>query len=604
MGSHFSSASGCVIDRDGNRSEQFVSVIHEVGADSQGNAIAADMVATVVDVCKELDITQLHNSYRRIAQAKSLRKSPAGPGQTRTTVTLGILLALRSRISLEVIGQELERLNAATPSNQWPDMIAVAPTGVINFAVQFPGDKLSGDLLPPAEGALAKYSPPIYVVPVMRPTGAYTFNKMLAYLVAHLCIFHPGAPLPEWNAMLEGVSQNVVTLSGYQYNPRGDLLPVPREFHNDRYFPPPPLRVEDGSGEVLATIQFLPWQDGGVILLRGKLPLDGLLIFLGREKLQRSGVVKLEHAQISYVLPITQADFRDFLQRFQRQSNMHIRSDPGRFVIQKIADEGSSSPFMARLFLGILKLRDAVYPDPTTREEFDRLHDYMTTAITSVRSSSQTIVQQWSEHARKVTSEEVARQHGNQIRVDESIDKEMRREIETFLNAATRALKTGVQNLGRHLGVDIGFLFQKQASFDRGIAALKATDPDLAAYLQQTRRWSEPLMECRIALEHGTWVLPRTSYEPDGTGVRAAEPLVSGEPITQFVNNSYDRLICFAEDFVSHCLQRALPTGITITEIPLADRPRELPERFRVTLAAGGLPSWRIASHSSLFEDT
>ena len=45
-----------------------------------------------------------------------------------------------------------------------------------------------------------------------------------------------------------------------------------------------------------------------------------------------------------------------------------------------------------------------------------------------------------------------------------------------------------------------------------------------------------------------------------------------------------------------HCLQRRLPTGITVTEILLARRLAEAPEQFRVTLANGGMPSWRTTS--------
>lgn len=47
-------------------------------------------------------------------------------------------------------------------------MIVVLSKGIINYAVQFPGEGLSGDFLPPAEGALDQYSPPLYVVMVIR----------------------------------------------------------------------------------------------------------------------------------------------------------------------------------------------------------------------------------------------------------------------------------------------------------------------------------------------------------------------------------------------------------------------------------------------------
>jgi len=311
LGLPFEVTSGRVIDRDGNKTETFASVVYAVSEDGRApdpHAIPADAAAAVVDACEDLDLEKFRAAYGRIAQAKRLKKSVASRLKEipNTTITLGIIFALRSALPLEDFAEELDRLNTQTPSQDRPDMVVVASTGAVHFAVQFPGESLSGDFLPPAEGALAAFTPPIYIVIVMRPTGAYTFNKMLAFLIAHLSIFSPGANLPACAQILEGVPQHAVTISGYQYNLSGDLLPVPRQFYNDRYLPPLPVRIEDQRGKLLCTLQFLPWQDGGAILLKGKLPLDGLLTFLGNEALQRAGIVKRPDEQISYVLPITQ----------------------------------------------------------------------------------------------------------------------------------------------------------------------------------------------------------------------------------------------------------------------------------------------------------
>ena len=43
---------------------------------------------------------------------------------------------------------------------------------------------------------------------------------------------------------------------------------------------------------------------------------------------------------------------------------------------------------------------------------------------------------------------------------------------------------------------------------------------------------------------------------------------------------------------------------LTIAELPLAARAAEAPERFRVTFTEGGLPPWRLAYHTSSFEET
>ena len=201
-------------------------------------------------------------------------------------------------------------------------------------------------------------------------------------------------------------------------------------------------------------------------------------------------------------------------------------------------------------------------------------------------------------------SGEIARLQGKAIHIDESVDKELRKQVESFLNAAVRALKQGVQDLRNELGVNIGFMFKQQAAFEAGIAALQATDPLLAEYLRQTRAWSEPLVESRNAIEHKGWTLPCVIYSQIGHGVVAAEPEVSGQPFTTFVGLMLDRLSCFVEEFTAHSLQRRMPPEITLTELPIARRVEELPERFRLTLGSGGLARWSIVYHASTFEET
>jgi hypothetical protein len=606
IGNRFTAAHGHIVDLAEATSDQFASLVHTNPAADGPIAAPSDSVAAVIDVHNDLTLENLRESYGRIAKAKSLTKTPVPQGETRTNITLGVVWAARTTLPLETITDEIARLNEQTAGTRWPDMIVVGTT-IINYAVQFPSESLSGDYLPPAEGATATSAPAVYVVAVMRPTGAFTFNKMLAYLLGHLGIFSPGdvPARPNFNEVLERVPPTAVTLYGYQYNLRGDLVPVPRQFYNDRYLAPRPFFVESQDGEPLAAIQYLPWADGAAILIHGKLPLEGLLVFFGPKVAGRARVIRLKEGQISYVLPVTQAEFGEWLKRIQRQSNMRVKQDPGRFVVQKLADEGASSPYMARIFIGVLHLRDQVYPDPTKRDSFDAPYDYVTSALSSTRDSARKVTTLWKGHKDKVASGELAKiDGGGNIHVQESIDKELRSEIETFLNAATRCLKTGMQNIARELGANIGFLFQQKDSFEKGIAALQGTDPDLAAYLQQTRVWSEPMLKSRIDLEHGTWVLPRPAYAAENGAVRTSEPTAAGKPVSEFVDFTFDRLCCFVEEMSSHCLRCKMPGGVTLTEIPLANRVPEVPERFRIALEDGGEPVWRIASHQSRFEDT
>ena len=607
LGWPFRAASGSAVDAGGQRTPTFGTVIYTVSNKESGPEpveIDSDSLACVVDISETLDVAGFQAAYERIAQAKRLKKTsaPETKGVPHTTITLGIIFAAQASVPVETLTEELERLNRQTTSTLWPDMVVVQSRATINYCVQFPGEKIVGDYLPPAEGALTSSAPPMYIVTVMKPTGDHTFNKMCAFVIAHLAIFSPGADLPKWPDILEGTPKDVITLCGYQYNLRGDLLPVPRQYYNDRYFPPPPLRIEDPQGNLLSTIQFLPWQDGGVVMLRGKLPLEGLLVFLGKEALK--GKITRGDLQLSYVLPITQADFNMLLSRIQTQSNLKVRNDTTQWVVQKFADEGSSSPFMARIFLGNMRLRDAVFPDSARREAFDGAYEFVLMTLLNTRTTAQDIATLFSEHAQKVARGEVARVQGHALHIDENIDKELRKHTETFLNSSIRVLKHGMQDVTNALGVNIGFLFKKPTTFASGVAAMQAADPDLADYLLQTRQWSERMVECRNAIEHTASLLPKIQYSQASGSVRAHEPQLSNQPVTEFVTFMMDRLTCLVEEVTAHCLQAHMPAGVSIREIPLVQRLPEVPERFQLTLKSGGIVIWRIGYHQATFEET
>ncbi len=605
----FRATKGFARDAEGKKTDIFGTLIYTVSQSQPTPELSnfnADNVACVIDVDESLDVEKLSAAYERIACAKRLKKtlSPNIPGVPYTTITLGIILAREVAVPMETLAEELDRLNRQHQDREWTDMVVVLSEGTINYALQFPGENISGDFLPPAEGALDRYSPPAYVVIIIKPTRQFTFNKMCSFLMAHLMIFSPGANLPNWAQVLEGTPKEGMTLTGYQYNLSGNLMPVPRQFYNDRYIPPRPFLIEDQQGNLLSTLQFLPWQDGGVILLKGKLPLDGLLIFLGKNALARGGIIRRDDVQISYILPITQADFMQMLKRIHNQSNMVVKQDTSKFVIEKIADEGTRSPFVTRLYIGNLRLRDVVFPDFAKREIFDKPYEQVMEALLNTRNASQKIVQLLADHFNKVAKGEVGHLREHTIHITETIDNELRKEVGTFLNSSVRALKHGMQEVAKALGIDIGFLFKKQSQFENGVKNLEKDDPHLAAYLRETRKWSERLLNSRNAIEHEGWILPKVKYTDVSGIIRADEPEISGQKVSDFVKLIMDRLICFVEEVTAHCLKVRIPAGITVTEIPLSQRESDIPQRFQITLTSGGMPIWNIVYHLSSFEET
>ena len=88
-----------------------------------------------------------------------------------------------------------------------------------------------------------------------------------------------------------------------------------------------------------------------------------------------------------------------------------------------------------------------------------------------------------------------------------------------------------------------------------------------------------------------------------GNTIKVLEPMVDGQLVTEFVAYISDRLNCFVEDVIVHALQTQMPEGISISEIPVAERPPEIVERFHPALVGGGMPIWKILYHDSKFED-
>jgi hypothetical protein len=611
IGWPFKVESGFASDSDSNKTDEFGTLIYaasESGSSDGRVEVKADSLACVIDVSGSMSLEDFRLAYERVARAKKLKKSPPShvPGVPTTTVTLGVILLGDTPVPLEALGEELDKLNRQHSDDRtWVDMVVVLSKGVINYAVQFPGGKILGDYLPPAADTSPDRVPALYVVLVVKPTADFTFNKMSAFIIAHLAIFSPGAKVPNFAYVLEGTPNEVLTICGYQYNLSSRLVAVPREFYNDRLLPQRPYLIQDAKGKTLSSLQFLPWQDGGVIILRGKLPLEGLLVFLGKEVMSRAGKINQPpDIQISYVLPITVVHFRELLARIQKQSNMVVRSDPTQFVVQKFAEEGSRSPFMARIFMGVLRLRDAVFPDSKSRDPFDKAYESVMMTLLNARASAKEIKAMIEKHVSAVNGGQIARMQGPNIQVDEPIDKDLRKEFENFMNLSVRVLKYGMQKVTETLQVNIGFLFKKQKAFEHGLTGLHGTDVPLANYLSEARKWSERLIVQRNDIEHDGWMLPKFAYAQTAAGgVQATQPQASGQSVVEFVEYMLDRLCCFVEEVSAHCLHAKMPLGISITELPAGQRVPEMPERFQLALTNGGMTIWSISYSASRFED-
>lgn len=598
----FHTGPACIIDSEG-RKATFQTVIYS-GSGKQSESppvtIAADAAACVVHAVRDLGAEELRTGYESIAAVKRLKRTHAPELGPISNTPLGIILAVDSALSIKDIAELVARQNTDRPATEWPDMIAVLTKGTVNYVVQFDGDVIQGDFILP--NFSSRMVPPMYVHLFIRGVGPFAFNSMCGLLFMHLKTFSPGTNLPNSDVVLEGVSRLGMTFGAYQFNLQGRLVPVPNEEYLAALYRPLPFRVEDDAGNFLCHIQAIPWQDGAAIRVTGKLPIDALLPFLGRTGLEAQ-IFRQSEGAISSVLPIGKAEFREFLGRIQAQTNMNVKPEQPKLVVSKMADEGTSSPFIARLSLGILRFRDIVFPDRAQHEKFDQAYEFVFTTISNMRANAKKILEMIAAHRASVVSGRAARLKGHTIHVEESIDFELHSAVAEFLNSSVRLLKDAMQKLLVVLGLNVGCLYRKTGGFKTGIATIRKTDPSLADYLEETRKWSERLISVRNDLHEG-WLLPKFKYEEKAGTIEVEEPQISGQAASEFVSHMTDRVCCFVEDVLMHALQARMPSGLSVAEIPVPERKPVCPERFEPTFVSGGAKVWRIAYHDSKFEET
>lgn len=318
--------------------------------------ISASGVACCFHIAHTLTNQELREGYRRIGAMKRLKRpSPKALGYPLNDVPVGIIFCIDCLSPLETIANDVIELNKTVPSTEWPDMIVVLQRGTVNYAIQIEGDKIGGDFLLPNSNDVPIM--PMYVHVFARALGLHSLNRLLGFLFLHLEVFSPGVKLPN-QAAVEGISTLGMTLGGHQFNLQGQLVPVSDEMRSDKGagLRNLPFRIETQSGELLSHVQFIPRQEGGVIRIIGKMPLEMILVYLG-SAMKNAQRIEQKDTRISSVLPISRTDFLNSLKRLQAQSNMIIKPEQPKWIVSKVADEGSSTPFIPRLFMGVLQFR-------------------------------------------------------------------------------------------------------------------------------------------------------------------------------------------------------------------------------------------------------
>lgn len=280
------------------------------------------------------------------------------------------------------------------------------------------------------------------------------------------------------------------------------------------------------------------------------------------------------------------------------------------FRIQKIADEGPSDPFHARLWIGVLELRDTALRCQHKsndvdghRVRFDESYDPVLKALGAARTAAKNIQHLVDDHSRKLATGEIVEFQTSAFAISESIDKPLGEETAEFLVNGAIAMRCS-QQVVEQFGINIGCLFTKQVNFDKGAKDLATGGhASLAQFLRDVRSaWSETFIGRRNALEHESWNLPPVNYTIDAPEkVAMSEPDIDGMPVRRYSAKTLDRINTFVENVVVYAFKQALAPPVALVEIPREQRDPVCPTRFRLDLKGPGIEEWSILYSESDF---
>lgn len=224
------------------------------------------------------------------------------------------------------------------------------------------------------------------------------------------------------------------------------------------------------------------------------------------------------------------------------------------FKVEHYASFGTGEPWVARIVLGLQELVYAVPALGPTREAFmnelGEVFESLGMAFEELRVLRRLV-------AEKVPALGIARAYAS------------------LYGYLWQAYKDRFQAALKALGLDIGFLFQNDANFEKGAAELLAARPELADIVDLMRRDRSDFQT--TLSEYRNDYLEQRVESPDPDLIAKFHRLDSAE-------NMFQNVWQAIEDYVALYVIANLPPTVRHIEIPEAERDPSRPTRFQFAL--------------------
>lgn len=257
------------------------------------------------------------------------------------------------------------------------------------------------------------------------------------------------------------------------------------------------------------------------------------------------------------------------------------------FQVRKIADVGSSTPWIARLWVGMAQIRDQVLEE-TQRTKFDNKYMPILENLFECYDAMNSLNKVISEHLAKVESQQIFKfQHNNNFNITETIDFRINQLLKDFFIKGNIAMNH-LFPLSKFMGCNISFLRKKKdKEFERGAKKLVSHLPasrSLVDMLRKDRKaWHKYFVGLRDAFEHDTIGSLTVRYSGKPGNVRAYLPTIDNTQLCDLTSKMWGNLFEFVEDVVVFLFSLRVTPPLKVAVIPEERRNPSMPIKYVVT---------------------
>jgi hypothetical protein len=254
-----------------------------------------------------------------------------------------------------------------------------------------------------------------------------------------------------------------------------------------------------------------------------------------------------------------------------------------------LMDEGTSSPFVARLLYQVYKILDTVSTSEKEKNEFKASYNVIFENARATFKIIKKLRRLRDEHEQKLKNGMLIRiESGNSISILEPIDDEYRECVKDFFIKGEIAIE-GIIALADAWNLKIDFFFKKEKKFDRGSIELIESRREQGEWIIENVRWArdnwyEKFNETRNLIIHHNYHIPNVRYDiVNKRSVVARFPtLEDGRDILEHLEYVFPLYMELIEECVVFILSTRMQPYQHIKEIPENERNHEIPIRYEI----------------------